>query len=292
VVDRCESILADLGAGRPFLGYLHFCDLHRPFDLAIAAEYSAEPLDLMPGIEDWDARAHSHDDASVVAFRSGRATLYAGLLNYVETQIERLYSVLERCKLLQDTTVVVTADHGEEFWDHLAFESKHFTYGKKSNGKPWLLGTGHGHTLFEELVHVPLVILNQYGYVHPGWADRPVSLVDIFPTVMAETGIEPSHNGVECDGQNLFSAPLERDLLIESPLYGFERKAVVRWPQKYIYSPFEELALTCNVLTDPTDASPMFGIADPDVLALMQLLFADDQASATSALGEPMPGVG
>jgi len=46
---------------------------------------------------------------------------------------------LETLGLLDQTALVVTADHGGEFWDHGQFE--------------------HGHTLYEELVHVPIVAL-------------------------------------------------------------------------------------------------------------------------------------
>ena len=64
--------------------------------------------------------------------------------------------------------VVFTADHGEEFGDHG--------------------GVDHGHTLFEELVRVPLVIRA------PGFAPRrvpgTVQVVDVLPTVHELLGLE------------------------------------------------------------------------------------------------------
>ena len=64
------------------------------------------------------------------------------------------------------TTIVITADHGEEFWEHGDFE--------------------HGHTLYDELVRVPLIIK------FPAKVRRArqkvtaqVRLVDIMPTILA-----------------------------------------------------------------------------------------------------------
>ena len=63
--------------------------------------------------------------------------------------------------------VVVTADHGEEFGEHG--------------------GLTHGRTLYDELLHVPLVVTAP-GVV-PGAVDAPVSLLDIGPTVLELVGL-------------------------------------------------------------------------------------------------------
>lgn len=87
--------------------------------------------------------------------------------------------------LTDETLVVLTADHGDEFFEH----------GEK----------GHRRTLFREVLHVPLIMS------WPGRlpADRtlspPVSLVDVMPTVLGLMGIEQPG---ETDGQDL--SPLLR----------------------------------------------------------------------------------
>jgi arylsulfatase len=65
---------------------------------------------------------------------------------------------------LEHTLVVLTSDHGEEFYEHGSFL--------------------HGHELYEELIHVPLILWGP-GSLEPGRTERPVSLVDLSDTVCA-----------------------------------------------------------------------------------------------------------
>jgi arylsulfatase A-like enzyme len=66
--------------------------------------------------------------------------------------------------------VVVTADHGEEFGEHR--------------------GMGHGVTLFDEVLRVPLLIAGP-GIRPATVVTAPVSLVDVAPTVLALLGLPP-----------------------------------------------------------------------------------------------------
>lgn len=90
---------------------------------------------------------------------------------YVDYHLGRLIADLEQSGLIKNTIIVVTADHGEEFADH---------------GGYW-----HGCTLFNELVHVPLIV---YAPGHDGGRiDHPVSLLDIFPTLLDLTDTSRDH---------------------------------------------------------------------------------------------------
>ena len=75
---------------------------------------------------------------------------------------------LKQRGLADDTMVVVTADHGEEFWDHGS--------------------VGHGHSVYDELLHVPLIVrvpgLTESGARVPD----AVGLVDVMPTVLDALG--------------------------------------------------------------------------------------------------------
>jgi len=86
---------------------------------------------------------------------------YDGEIAYVDAQIGRVLDAVDRLAP-DDAVVVLTADHGEEFGDHGARE--------------------HGHTLYQELLHVPLVVRA------PGFAPRRVPdrvhLVDVLPTLV------------------------------------------------------------------------------------------------------------
>jgi choline-sulfatase len=96
------------------------------------------------------------------------AMLYDGEVASVDQEIGRLLDGLASLGLDANTLVVLTADHGEEFLDHGDWE--------------------HGHTLYDELLHVPL-LLRQKGRLSPRTIDAAVGHVDLGPTLLAWCGL-------------------------------------------------------------------------------------------------------
>jgi arylsulfatase A-like enzyme len=74
-------------------------------------------------------------------------------------------------ELRPGATVLLTADHGEEFGEHGGYY--------------------HGTTLYDEQVRIPL-LWSAPGVVHAGRSPRPVELVDIAPTLLSAAGVPPS----------------------------------------------------------------------------------------------------
>ena len=74
--------------------------------------------------------------------------LYRGELAYTDRQIGRFLAGLHDLGLDGDTVVAVVSDHGEEFWTRFDREKE---LGYEANGD-------HGHTLYQELVHVPALL--------------------------------------------------------------------------------------------------------------------------------------
>jgi arylsulfatase A-like enzyme len=73
--------------------------------------------------------------------------------------------------ILDNALVIVTSDHGEEFFEH-----GHI---------------GHSKTLYEEVLHVPFMI-SWPGQLPAGMTyDETVALVDVMPTLLSLLGIEP-----------------------------------------------------------------------------------------------------
>jgi arylsulfatase A-like enzyme/uncharacterized membrane protein YbhN (UPF0104 family) len=97
--------------------------------------------------------------------------LYDGEIAFWDERFGELIADLKRRGLYDDTTIVVTADHGEEFMDH---------------GGYW-----HGTTLYDEQLHVPLLLklprAERGGTVVSHW----VELIDISPSLLRENGIQP-----------------------------------------------------------------------------------------------------
>jgi arylsulfatase A-like enzyme len=108
---------------------------------------------------------------------------YDAAVRHADHFVEQLVDHLEREGLLERTIFIVTSDHGKELLD-----------------RGWM---AHGHSLYEELIHVPLLI-----YVPGEEGDRRdevVSSIDLVPTVLDLLGL-PAAESV----QGLSLAPLVR----------------------------------------------------------------------------------
>ncbi|MGD8329873.1 MAG: sulfatase-like hydrolase/transferase [Acidobacteriota bacterium] len=110
-----------------------------------------------------------------------------------------------------DTALIITADHGEELFEHDGFE--------------------HGHAMWNELLHVPMVVIGPG--VAAGRSDTPVSSIDVLPTILALAGVQPDG---PLPGVDLRTFPdgatADRALLAERTLYGRDRQSLIRWPLK------------------------------------------------------------
>ncbi len=113
--------------------------------------------------------------------------LYDAALRYVDSEIGRLLDELEALGLADRTIVAVTSDHGEEFLEHGIF--------------------GHGHTLYQEMVHVPFIL--KIPGESPRVVDRSVMLADIAPTLLAAADLEvdaEKMQGIDVTGEALRQA--------------------------------------------------------------------------------------
>jgi len=124
---------------------------------------------------------------------------------------------LEAAGIYDDTMIIFTADHGEEFREHGGYE--------------------HGHSLYDEVIHVPLIIKDKM--FRPGERiDGLCSTVDIFSTLMedkVQLGNQPGVNGVSLlDLVEEQVEPESRYLLSEQLYYGVEQKGVSTDQYRYI----------------------------------------------------------
>ncbi len=156
---------------RPVFMYLHYMDPHNPyeppepFDALFDPDYTGtvDGESIFDAIHKLQFEATDRDKEHVVA-------LYDGEIAYADNQISDLLDELEKRQVLQDALVIITADHGEELFERGDI--------------------GHGPTLYEEVLRVPLIMW-QKQFEQPGAAvDSRVSLLDIVPTVLNVCGIQ------------------------------------------------------------------------------------------------------
>ena len=154
-----------------FFLLLHYMDVHDP--------YFKHPYD---GTAIARVEASSPDPSAAPRMRE----LYEGEIRFVDEHVGALAAHLRQLGLWDDALVVLAADHGEEFMEHGGF---------------W-----HGTTLYEEQIHVPLLVKWPKGRAEapPRVDDHLVRLIDIAPTLVARAGAEVPRS---MQGTDLTHAP-------------------------------------------------------------------------------------
>ena len=193
---------------KPFLCWVHLFDPHYPY--------------------------LAHEDQFGTQFKDRP---YDAELSYVDGQIDRLISTLQKSGALEHTVIVVVGDHGESLGEH----------GELT----------HGMTVYDATIRVPLIVLSpEEG--RPGHrVAEPVSLVDLTPTLLDRVGLQPLP---QASGRSLRSA-LRGEPLTPTPCYAEtdEPYVTAHWsplraiitPQwKYVRSPRAELY---DLVADPQE---------------------------------------
>ncbi len=168
---------------RPFFLYLHLNDAHYPYT----------PPPSTRGMFDRDPTPAQLDGASEARFRRGEPVFdHRDLVHLKAAHEEEIRSLDEEVgSFLSDllsqhpnTIAVVLADHGEEFLEHGDL--------------------GHGHTLYDELLRVPLMFC-WGGAVHlpSGRSDEQVRVIDVLPTLLDLLGLHWPEGAEELDGRSL-----------------------------------------------------------------------------------------
>jgi arylsulfatase A-like enzyme len=181
-VDQALGRLREAAGDRRCFLYLHLFDLHSPYNPP-EPECTRVARRLDPGYRGrLGCEADRNPERTTIpppADRPWFRALYHAEVAYTDRQVGRFLDGLRDLGLEDRTVVAVVSDHGEEFWDRLEQEGR---LGYETN-------SDHGHTLYQELVHVPALLRI------PGRAAAvvrdPVQLVDLFPTLLRAVGVEP-----------------------------------------------------------------------------------------------------
>jgi len=170
----------------PFFLFLHYMDPHDPY---FVHPYNGEGY----------ARVANPNPPPGVAEKY--LALYDGEISYLDEQLGRLFADLKRRGLYEKTLIVLTADHGEEFHEH---------------GGWW-----HGTTLYDEQIHVPLIMKPPHAVSGPTVLDELTTSLDIAPTILktASVAVPPVMQGhaLPLDGA---PAPTRESVFSEEDLEG------------------------------------------------------------------------
>jgi arylsulfatase A-like enzyme len=163
--------------------------------------------------------------------------LYDSEINFVDSAIGNLF---EELALDNNTLIIITADHGEEFLDHG--------------------GLGHGQSLYQEVIHIPLIVKLPYREKKEV-VNSVVNLVDIMPSVLYTLKHSAPRQTVGrsfLDERGPFFwlkkfLPKKRvaaNTFAELDI-GFKQKTIVSAPWKYIYNFQDNTEQLYNLKRDP-----------------------------------------
>ncbi len=269
---------------RPRLLYVQYIDAHQPNqppDPYLQMFPAADGKPHEPRHQDWSyGQARDLEDPEFLSFRDHRIAVYDGSVRFIDNEIGRLLAALDRLPFRGSTVVAVTSDHGEEFWDHAREEAD---WGDDPRG---FWGVGHGHTMYQELLRVPLVIAGP-GFTGGRRDPCPTTLLDLAPTLLAAGGLNPLPGAAGIDLRRRAESGSgdcqERVLHASSPAYGRNRSAVVVGGWKLIESVGGSPQLF-RLAKDPQERHDLSAEA-PRRLASMQRYLRELQASDGAAVG-------
>ena len=232
VTDAALAWLDQPGDERPFFLFLNYYDPHSPFQAP--PPYTFE---FMP------PQRHTQRG---LANNKNWVDLYDAELLYTDEHVGRLLDGLRSAGRLEDTLIIVTADHGELF-------------GERGH---W----GHGEFLSQQELSIPLFIKYPGTEVPPGTSDRPMQQVDVLPLVLERLGLP-----VPADVQGRFDGadhPLVSEVY---PLPMFAQtgawRTLVEGSLKYVWSSQGRHALY-DLADDPMELNDL-SAERPEVLAAM-----------------------
>jgi len=245
VVDRALSWIEEQGE-QPYFLFVHFMDPHMPYRPPgwARGRFAADSHSPMPPMKQIRRRRGELTEVDRQLYRD----LYDEEIAYLDAALGSLLEALEDDLQAGRLLVVITADHGEEFFDHDGFE--------------------HGHTMYQELLRVPLLIRGPG--VTPRRYEKPVSVIDLMPTILDAVGFQgdETDDGAELERESLAGLSLwpalrdgrdlaDRRLLAESMLYGKPQEALIDWPLKVVYKPVTQARHLFDLSVDPGETTDL-----------------------------------
>jgi len=263
----------------PFFLFLHFYDVHSP--------YQSLPKYREEFVNDYDGPLgpsgflhfkrilngnYQPTDADVQYLED----IYDAGIRQLDDGLRRIVASLEKSGLMEDTLIVITSDHGEEFMEHG--------------------GVSHGADHYQEVMRIPWVMRGPD--VPPGKrVQTMVSLVDLMPTVLGVLGIDLPG---DLDGVDVGSTwrsdaqPIERYLFAEAEMSaGFEldleavdvKKAVRNSRFKLHYNTAAQTKELYDLLSDPGETQ---NVADAGHRAGDQLMRRLEQFLTDPVTSQPV----
>jgi len=174
-VDEWLSSYIKGGEYRPFFLWLHYMDVHEPYvpekkyvDL-VDPSVNLSKEEMFDLFKNTLLRRDLSDKGKVELLKK----LYFAHVREVDGYVEEFFNLLKKVDLLQNSVIIITSDHGDEFGEHG--------------------GLSHDGKMYSELINVPFLIFD-YQKDKGEVCHTLVSNIDIPPTIVHLFGLEPQEN--------------------------------------------------------------------------------------------------
>lgn len=262
--ERARDWLRARDRQAPFFLFLHYYDIHRKYDPP--APYNRLYCDTCdPSMDSLIVGPYGKMRRIPQADLYNLMALYDSEIRYVDDRIKELMDFLKQENLYDGAMIILLADHGEGFLEHGLMD--------------------HGNSLYQELLHVPMII-KMPGNRNRGTRQKAaVRLIDVFPTFLDLLSIR-THSLLQ--GSSLLpllrGASSSEDAVLSSGGIGSESIVSKQW--KLIHNNELEKRLSMiplavnaefelyNLESDPLEWNNLAGIRTDKQKELMDMLQA------------------
>jgi arylsulfatase A-like enzyme len=237
----------------PYFLFLHMWDVH--YDLIPPKKYRGMFDKSYSG--SFDGRDFRHEPGFKVGMDKADfahvLALYDAEIRYTDDTLAKILGLLEQVGKLENTMIVITSDHGDEFLEHG--------------------GKGHRHSLFQEVIHIPLVFWMP-GRVSEARIAVPVSITDIAPTLLDLAGARPIRHVMgrsllpALTGAELSPRPVLSELV--APPRAPNMSAVLQGSGKLIVDHTRNTATYYDLSIDPDELVPLPAAESREAAALLE----------------------
>ncbi len=224
---------------RDWFCFLHIMDPHTPYeppsdyiDRFCEPEYEGEIGTKFDLQSEWQFLSSPPPSDDIRRARE----LYDSEIANLDKNLENLFAWMTQTGIMDDTLVIFSSDHGEEFFDHGRFD--------------------HGQSVYDEQVHVPLIVKGK-GFTEGLIVDKQVGNIDIVPTILKSLGLPVPERLPGKPLQNIINdADLGNRIVFGecTLLRGIShQKFAVEWPNKCTLDFFTGESRLYNLKDDPAE---------------------------------------
>ncbi|MDA8100720.1 MAG: sulfatase [Nitrospiraceae bacterium] len=267
--------------GKKFFLFLHGYDIH-------GQNVPAEGFDYRFVDKGYDKKytgsAKEQEDLREEGLEKGQLTLrdedvkfwraiYDEKINRTDEKFKQFLQAFEKLGLMNKTIFVLTSDHGTEFYEHRHFD--------------------HGFSLYQDLVHVPLII-KLPGVVAGKVVTDQVSSIDVMPTILDLLDVRmPEAAKHQLRGSSLVPAfrgeSVAKDVYSETDyrLYTFKRSVTTKDGWKFIYTLENKTRELYNLKSDPDETTNLVDKEPKIAYELEQKVFAHFKSIGSDLTARP-----